>query len=140
MEKEEILKSNIISEESETKKNIIRIIKGSIFSIILSLVLLLIFAVLLTYTEISESTIAPVVTIIVGVSILLGSTISTIKIKKNGILNGGLVGLIYTTILYIVSSIVLTNFSFNINSLIMIATSVIAGMIGGIIGVNLNHK
>ena len=140
MEKEEILKSNIISEESETKKNIIRIIKGSIFSIILSLILLLIFAVLLTYTDISESTIAPVVTIIVGVSILLGSTISTIKIKKNGILNGGLVGLIYTIALYIVSSIVLTNFSFNINSLIMIATSVIAGMIGGIIGVNLNHK
>ncbi len=140
MEKEEILKSNIISEDSETKKNIIRIIKGSVFSIILSLILLLIFAVLLTYTDISESTIVPVVTIIVGVSILLGSTISTIKIKKNGILNGGLVGLIYTIALYILSSIVLTNFSFNINSLIMIATSVIAGMIGGIIGVNLNHK
>ena len=59
MEKEEILKSNIISEDSETKKNIIRIIKGSVFSIILSLILLLIFAVLLTYTDISEKSDMP---------------------------------------------------------------------------------
>ncbi len=36
-------KDNIITEESEFKKNAIRIIKGSIFAIITSAILLLIF-------------------------------------------------------------------------------------------------
>lgn len=78
---------NITTEESEFKKNIVRIIKGSIFSILFSLVLLLVYAIILTYTNISESTITPVVTIIIGISILIGSIISVRKIRKNGLIN-----------------------------------------------------
>lgn len=56
--------------ESEFSKNIIRILKGSITAIILTLILLLIFATLLTYTKIGENTINPVIIVITGVSIL----------------------------------------------------------------------
>ncbi len=140
MEKENIIKQNIYSEESEFKKNSIRILKGAIFSILLSLILLFIFAMLLTYTSLSETTMIPVVTIIAGISIFIGSTISTIKIKKNGLLNGSLVGLIYILLLYLCSSIYFASFSININSIIIICASVVCGMIGGIIGVNLNKK
>ena len=140
MEKENTIKSNIITEESEFKKNSIRIIKGSIFAILLSLILLLIFAMLLAYTSLSETTMVPVVTIIAGISIFMGSTISTIKIKKNGLLNGSLVGLIYILLLYLCSSIYFAKFSININSIIIICVSVLCGMVGGIIGVNLNKK
>lgn len=79
-------KDNIITEESEFKKNAIRIIKGSIFAIITSAILLLIFAVLLCYTNLSESTMLPVILVITGISILIGSMMSTRKIRKNGIL------------------------------------------------------
>ncbi len=140
MEKENIIKQNIYAEESELKKNTIRILKGSILAIVLSLILLLIFAMLLAYTSLSETTMVPVVTVIAGISIFIGSTISTIKIRKNGLLNGSLVGLIYILLLYLCSSIYFASFSININSIIIICASVICGMIGGIIGVNLNKK
>lgn len=141
MEKTNTIKPNIVTEESELKKNTIRIIKGSSFAIVISLVLLLIFALLLTYTELSENTMVPVVTTIVGISILVGSMASTRKIKKNGLLNGGLVGLIYTIILYLASSGCLgLGFSLTMYSFVMLAVSIITGMIGGIIGVNLGGK
>ena len=110
MENESVLKTNVVTEESELRKNSIRILKGSSFAIIMSVILLTIFALLLSYTQISESTITPVVITVVGISILLGSTIATRKIKKNGLLNGGLVGFIYIAILYIASSLCFVRF------------------------------
>lgn len=126
-----------INEQSETKKNVIRIIKGSIFSIIISLILLLIFAILLCYTNLSENSIKPTILVITGVGILIGSMISAKKIRKNGLINGGMVGAVYIIILYMVSSLTITNFSITINSLTMLIVAIITGMIGGIIGINL---
>ena len=64
---EKAIKSNIVTEESEIKKKIVSILKGSAISIILSIILLTIFALLLTYTTLSESTIVPVVLTITGI-------------------------------------------------------------------------
>lgn len=121
----------------ELNKNIVCVLKGSVFAIAISLILLLVYAGLLTFTDISEATMTPVVITISGISILIGSSISSLKIKKQGMLNGALVGLIYIMFIYILSSILLAGFAIDTNSIIMIAVSVGTGMIGGIIGVNL---
>lgn len=118
-------------------KNIIRIIKGSVFSILITLILLFIYAILLTSTNIPESTMSVVVITITGISILIGSSISSFKIKKRGIVNGGLVGLIYIITIYLISSIAFIGFSMNITSIVMLIVAIVTGMIGGIIGVNL---
>lgn len=123
--------------DNEFIKNIIRIVKGSITSIVLTLLLLLILALLLTYTTLQENIINPTIIVITGISILIGSSISTLKIKKNGLLNGSMVGLIYIFTLYIISIIIGSGFKFNMYSIIMTIISIIAGMIGGVIGVNL---
>ena len=133
-------KDNIITEESELKKILVGIIKGSIFSIIISAILLLFFAVLLSYTNLSENTMLPVTLVVTGVSILIGSMISTRKIRKNGILNGGMVGIIYIIALYLISSLFLAGFYLTFKSFIMLIIGIITGMIGGIIGVNTNIK
>ena len=86
-------------------KNVIRVIKGSIFSIVISAILLLIYAAVLTYTNVSENTMTVVLIAISGISILIGSSISSFKIKKQGMLNGALVGLIYMIFIYLLSSI-----------------------------------
>jgi len=124
-------------DKNEMLENGVRIIKGSITSIVVTLIFLLIFAFLLTYTNIQESLINPVIIVVTAISILLGSSISTMKIKKNGFLNGACVGIIYILTIYLISSLTGTGFSLEINSIIMIISSIIAGMIGGIIGVNL---
>lgn len=125
-------------DKNETKENLIRIIKGSGIALGITILSLFIFAILLTYTNIQENTMIPVVIIITVVSILIGSSLSTLRIKKNGLLNGTLVGVIYILLIYIISSLTGSGFSLNIMSIIMLFFSIIAGMIGGIIGVNLN--
>lgn len=125
-------------DKNKLSANLIRIVKGSVTSIIITLILFFIFAVLLTYTKLQENIISPVVIVISAISILIGSSISTLKIKKNGLLNGSLVGIIYILTIYIISSLTGTGFECNINTIIMMASCVVAGMLGGIIGVNLN--
>lgn len=120
----------------EINNNIGIIAKGVIIAIIVSMALLLIFSAILTYTTISESVSNPVIIVITSVSILIASQISTRKIKKNGIVNGGVIGGIYIITLYLISSIVTGNFSLGINAIVMIIASIIAGMFGGVIGVN----
>ena len=117
-------------------KTLTNILKGVGISIITTVILLIIFSILLTYTNIQESVINPVIMIITAISILIGSSIGNIKIRKNGLINGGIIGAIYIIIIYLISSILNWRFSLNLQSFIMIITSVIFGILGGIIGVN----
>lgn len=117
-------------------KTIINILKGVGISLIATVIMLIIFSIILTYTNIQESAINPVIMIITAISILIGSSLGNIKIKKNGLINGGLIGGIYIITIYLISSILNWKFSLNIQSIIMIITAVIFGILGGIIGVN----
>ena len=113
------------------------IIKGIVISFILTLISVFIFSIVLTYTNTPESTIFPVIAFITAISILIGSSVSTIKINKRGIIKGGAIGLIYILILYLLSSIITTGFMVNLNTIILIAAATLAGMVGGIVGVNI---
>lgn len=121
----------------EKNNSVVKVIKGSAIAIILTLIFLSIYAALLSATNMSETTMVPVVLVITGISILIGSSMSTVSIKSQGMLNGFLVGLIYMAVLYIISSIMLVGFEFNLNSVIMLIVGAVTGMIGGVIGVNI---
>ena len=112
------------------------IIKGVGISLLATIIGLIIFSILLTFTEISEQTINPVIIVITAISILIGSSIGNIKIKKNGLLNGALIGVFYMVIVYLISSILNWDFSLNITSIIFIVVGILFGILGGIIGVN----
>lgn len=121
---------NIKLSKDNEKINIRNILIGSIISMVITIVFLLIFSIILVNTNIKESTIKPVVIIITGISILIGSSITTIRIKKNGILNGGIIGGLYIAIIYVLSSIAFTGFGLNIDSIIIIIASILTGMLG----------
>lgn len=122
-----------------SSNSIIKILKGSAISMITTLILLIIFSVLLTFTNINERTMPTVIIMITALSILLGSQITTLKIKKNGIINGMAVGGTYMITLYFISSIVSKNFSLNKYSIIMMATGLLIGGLGGMIGLIENN-
>lgn len=122
--------------EENISRNYIYILKGVIISIIFTLVFLFVFSILLTYTNINEKFTNPTIIVITAISILIGSSIGNIKVKKNGLLNGALIGGIYLILIYIISSIINNNFLITKESIIMIIAGMIFGMIGGIIGVN----
>ena len=116
----------------------INLIKGVGIAFIFTIILLIIFSAILTFTNINENVINPVIITVTGISVLIGSSTANNKIKKNGLLNGALVGAIYILIIYIISSLLNWRFSLNLQSLIMIVVGMIFGMLGGIIGVNKN--
>ena len=122
--------------ETLTSYFFINIFKGVGIAFIITIVLLLIFSAILTFTNINENVINPVIITATGISILVGSSIGNKKVKKNGLLNGALVGAIYILIIYIISSILNWRFNLNLQSVIMIAVGMAFGILGGIIGVN----
>lgn len=125
-------------EKTQVKENntITTIAKGIGISLLITVIALTIFSIILTYTNIEENVINPVIMIITAISILIGSSIENTKIKKNGLINGGMIGGCYILIIYLISSILNWKFSLNVNSIIMIVAAIIFGILGGIIGVN----
>ena len=105
------------------ENTITNIAKGVGISLIATFILLLIFATILTYTQISETIINPVIIIITAISILIGSSIGNTKIKKNGLVNGALIGGIYIITIYLISSILNWKFGLEMQSIIILNMS-----------------
>ena len=124
-----------ISQKAENK-TIKNVAKGVVISLISTCIMLLIFTILLTYIDINENLIDTVIIIITAISILIGSSIGNYKMKKNGLLNGAIIGMGYIITIYLISSILNWKFSLNFKSIIMIIITIFFGILGGIIGVN----
>ena len=114
--------------DNSSSNNIKNILKGLIVSTIATLIVFLIFSIILTYTNISENSIEPVIITLTAVSILIGSSIASLKIKKNGILNGAIIGALYFLIIYLISSIVNFNFMINMKTIILIFIGTVFGI------------
>lgn len=124
----------------EKTQNIKTIVKSIFLSYLITLILTLIYSVILAYTKVPETTIPTCVFIIGMISVFMASSVAVIKIKKNGLKNGGIIGFCYVMILYLLSSIYETGFALTKYSIATIIFYAILGMLGGIIGVNLATK
>lgn len=121
----------------EKNKYLKTIIKSIFFSYLLTLIFIFIYSIILAYTKVPETTIPTCLCIIGMLSVFISSSIAVIKIKKNGLKNGGIIGLGYVFILYLLSSLYETGFMLTKYSITTIVLYILLGMIGGIIGVNL---
>ena len=59
--------------------------KGVGISFLVTIILLFIFSLVLTFSDIGENVINPVIIVITAISILIGSSIGNMKIKKQGL-------------------------------------------------------
>ncbi len=112
------------------------VVKGLIVSYIITLPTFAIFALILTYSNYPEKMISPVVVVATLVSVVVAGSTATRNVKSKGWLNGGIVGFVYMLILYLISSIAYRDFSVNVDMIVMMAIGLLAGAIGGIIGIN----
>lgn len=113
------------------------IVKGVLLGYIITIISLIIYSAILAYTNVSEKSI-PLVLFIIGLaSVFIASSLTVIKIKKSGLKNGGLIGLFYVMILYVLSSFYGVGFSLTKYSILTIILYIFLGMFGGIVGVNL---
>ena len=117
----------------------LNIFKGVAVSYIFTFVSFLILAILLSTTNIPDSYITGVICIISILSILIGSASCTKKAKSQGLVWGSIVGLIYSIILYLISSLLFVGFSVPLSTFYLFTLSILFGAIGGIIGINLKR-
>ena len=127
-------------EEGILKKNGIAILKGEIIAFIINIFGLIILSLIMTYSTISDNNIPTLVIAVNTLAILIGSSIATIKLEKKWIVNGLIIGVLYMLIYLLISLIFSGNINFSSKTILLIILGVIAGGIGGIIGVNLNRK
>lgn len=118
-------------------KEIKCIILGIVCSVVCTIVLLLCFSIILVNNSINENTISICIILFYILAILIGSIITTRKIKIRGALYGFLMTFIYISSLYIISSIYIGDFSFSIQSAGIALLGLVVGTIGGITGVNI---
>lgn len=111
-------------------------IRETIFSIILTIILIFIISLLMAFTSLSENFIIPLTIGAVCLSLLICAYRIAKNKKEKGILYGVGLGTLYMVILYIISIFINFEFSLSTNSLIMIFLGILGGAIGGILGVN----
>ena len=119
--------------------NIISYIKACVISLIITLVLILVFALILKFTSVPNSAIAPINMMIKAISVAIGAIILT-RNGERGMIRGAILGLIFSIVSFVVFSIMVGSFSINIGLVADIAFSAIVGAVVGIISVNRRNR
>ncbi len=114
--------------------------KGIVASYIITIPLFIFFALVLTYTNFPEKYVESAVLAVTVLSVLAAGFTTTRSIGSKGWLNGGIVGLIYMIILYILNCLIYQDFSINRRVLTMLLIGVLSGSVGGIVGINVGNK
>lgn len=129
--------------KSETKSNkngvILTYVKAGIIAMIVTLVLILIFALILKVTNLSDAVITPVNLIIKSISIAVGTLILT-KNGEGGLKKGLILGVIFTALAFVVFSLLNGSFSFNLGLLADFAFGAVVGGLVGVLSVNLKKS
>ena len=130
----------VTADRSTFGYKILGILKNVALSYIITVILLLVFAFLLTYTDISADIVSPTVFLITVLSIMLSGILNGRNTSEKGWLSGILSGLLYMIILYVLGIIIFSDISLNTNGILMLICGMLFGAIGGIIGINNKRK
>lgn len=127
--------SNTKTEKLDSSSTIFNFIKGMIVSLIVSLGLIVIFALILKWFDLSENLITPITFVIKYISVVFGSIIA-VKGDSKGLIKGAIFGALYTFFAFVVFSFLSKSFVMDITTLLDFASSILLGAIVGIIKVN----
>ncbi|MDR1773413.1 MAG: TIGR04086 family membrane protein [Clostridioides sp.] len=112
------------------------IMKAICISYVLTLVILFLYNILLTFTDMNADMISIIASFITTVSAAVGGFYASKKIKEKGLINGLLVGISYILLIFITVFLLQDQFKFDISMLYRIFLMTCAGGVGGILGVN----
>ncbi len=123
--------------KGKSLNHIIYMLKGLILSMGITVLLLFILSLILLYTPLKESNIPLFNTMIMIISITIGSIYVSISIGENGWINGGILGILYFLILVLLNYLFFKPFLIDMYLVGKLILSLVIGIIGGIIGINL---
>lgn len=128
-----LTKSKNASEERKEPNTFLKVLKASVFGVFISLVLVLIFAIILRFTNLSNNLIRPINTVIKGLSILIATIFVCKGATSKMWLKGLFVGLVYFLLSFLVFSALDGSFVVNITTLTDFVFELVAGLFSGII-------
>ncbi len=106
-------------------------------SLIITVILMLIIAAIITYTSVSDSIMPLITSVIMVISIAYSGLLVATKIRKRGLMHGLITGSIYILLVIFLSWVLANDFSINKFTIIKAIIGVVSGGLGGMIGVNL---
>ncbi|WP_071396977.1 TIGR04086 family membrane protein [Bacillus tuaregi] len=115
------------------------VLYGTLAIFVFAIITSLLFAFLLRFTSLQESSVQYIISAISFISIFLGGFISGGKGKQKGWMLGGLTGIIYSVVIFLYQFLGLDNL-FNFEQLIYHICYILIAMMGGILGVNMSGK
>lgn len=125
--------------KNSNKSTSLQIFKGSITAVSTTLVLILLFALLLRFTNISDKVIMPVNQVIKIVSIFFGVYSALKYHKEKGWVKGMLIGLVYSVLAFVVFAVLASSLTLSWSTLLDIVFGSIVGGIVGVIVVNMKR-
>ncbi|OQB15552.1 MAG: hypothetical protein BWY15_00264 [Firmicutes bacterium ADurb.Bin193] len=115
---------------------LVNIAKSIALCYAVTILLLSVFSVLVTYLAFPEEFVPVVVLLITIVGVIFSGFLVTRTAKIKGWLFGSISGIVYVVTLYIIGSMLTGDFSFGMSFLTMLLVGALSGAFGGIIGVN----
>ena len=131
------MKTNAISNKNN---HFFSVIKGTLISVSLTLILILLFAVVIRFFNIGENLIFPINQVIKIISMFFG-ILSILKTSnEKGFVKGILLGFFYYITSFIVFTILQGSFNFSISNIYDLLLTMLMGGIIGIMLVNIRKK
>ena len=130
--------------EFQSEKNVIGIIKGialtTLTAFLITVVMMAVLALLICYTPIPEEAVTPCVYILNYLSVFLAGLFAAASSGKKGFVTGALAGAGYMLLVYLLGFILFGGISFTVETLKSVGFCMLAGMVGGIVGINISKK
>lgn len=119
------------------KENYRYIGKGIIRAFLLSIILILIYAIITTFAEPSTSVTSMYILITSLLSVMYGTIYATRKIERKGWLIGVTIAIFYILIIYIVSLVAGREVTLGTRDIIRALLAIAVGSLSGMLGINL---
>ena len=138
-----MLSNKIAIKENDSSKSLISfksLIKSVIVAILFTIILFLVFALIISFTDITEASADTMVTVATIIGVIISGIISAYGASSKGWLSGSIGGLFYIFIVWLTGLISGYSVSFSKSTAVILALSIVFGAIGGIIGINMKRK
>ena len=122
-----------------TKKDLLEMFLGVLFSIIISLLAVIIFAVIVKFGNLSTKVVQIVNIFIKIVSIFIGCLIA-LKSGQKGLFKGCIIGLFFSLVSYLIFSLINGSFAINPLTAFDIIGCLVAGLLSGVFAVNVRRE
>ena len=117
------------------KKDFFEIFKGVIFSLIISVLTVIVFAIIVKFANLS-SKMVEIVNIALKIISILAGTLLAVGSGRQGLFKGGIIGLLFVLVSYLVFSLINGSFSVNPLTAFDVIFCLVAGLLSGVFAVN----